>query len=185
MFGDDLLGWYTVAMGLPAELLDAFEGLSPAAESEAEAQASFWTAAERGDVALEKLNHAMDLVETALGRFEAAVQRDIKGGATPDLSSAVDFLEQREQQVKADYLPRLAVTKKMLSGVFQLPAPARPRAMAVFKKRIATYTRVLQSAADMKLRMIALRARAEPLGDSPMITDAEEFERQFDALAES
>lgn len=170
-------------MGLPAELLDAFEGLSPARESEAEAHANFGAAAEHGDATLEKLNRSVELVETALGRFEAAIQRDIKNGAMVDLSFAVGFLEQREEQVKADYLPRLTVTKRMLGEVFQLPSAARPRAMAVFKKRIATYTRVLQSAADMKLRMIALRAKAEPLGDSPMIADAEEFERQFDALA--
>jgi hypothetical protein len=177
-------------MGLPAELLDAFSRLSPDEADLAEdpfaalqrAEAEFWSAAEKASSSLDSLSRSTDAVEAQISRFEAAIREEIAGGSHPDLSFAVEFMEQQEQHVKRKYLPRLQIAKRLQSEVFKLPPSARPRAMSLHRKQVATYTRILQSTADMKLRMVALRAMAEPPGDAPVFSDADELERYLDAL---
>jgi hypothetical protein len=177
-------------MGMPAELLDAFNRLTPDEEVEsAESLADLHRAeAELGSIAvqassiLDSLNSSTEAVETQLSRFEAAVRDEIRTGSHPDLSFAVEFMEQEERQIKADFLPRLQAAQKQLGEVFKLPPTARPCALALHRKRVATYTRLLQSVSDMKLRMLALRAMAEPPGDAPIFSDADELERYLDAL---
>lgn len=177
-------------MGLPAELLDAFDHLTPDEEvehSEALAspspvEAEFRTAEERISSALDSLNRATDAIEAGLSHFEAAVRADITAGSHCDLSFAVEFMEQREQLIRQGYLPRLQTAKRLLHDVFKLPPSTRSRALALHRKQVATYMRILQSTSDMKVRMAALRAMAEPPGDAPVFSDADELERYLDAL---
>lgn len=173
---------------MPAELLDAFDRLTPDQEAERlesltqRAEAELGTVAEQASTILASLNRSTDAIEAHLSRFEAAIREDIAAGAHPDLSFAVEFMEQREEQIKQDYLPRLQTARRLVRDVFKLPPAARSLALALHRKQVATYTRILQSASDMKLRMFALRAMAEPPGDAPVFSDADELERYLDAL---
>jgi oligoendopeptidase F len=175
---------------MPAELLNAFNRLAPDKKAKPvepaadllQAEAELAALAAEGLSILASLDRSTDAAEAQMARFEAAVREEVRKGSRPDLSFAVEFMEQQERQIQRDYLPRLQAARKRLGEACELPPSARPHALALHRQQVATYTRLLQSTSDMKLRTLALRAMAEPPGDGPVFSDADELERSLDAL---
>jgi hypothetical protein len=173
-------------MGMPAELLEAFDRLNAEGQAEEPSKdTQFEKALEEVDRSLGALNQNWNGIEEAAILFSDAIKADIEAGiesAQPDLDFAVRFLEDQEQKFRTTYLPRLKKVQQMQREVFTLPQPVRGRALATHRKQIATYTRLLEGIRDLKMRLIALRALAEPPGDAPTFSDADALERYLDAL---
>jgi hypothetical protein len=170
-------------MGMPAELLEAFDRLNAEVQAEEPSKdAQFERALDEVNHSLSTLNQNWKRIEEVTTLFSNAVKAEIEAGDQPDLDFAVRFLTDQEQSFRTTYLPRLKKVQQMQRDVFKLPQSMRARALATHRKQIATYTRLLEGIRDLKLRLIALRALAEPPGDSPTFSDADALERYLDSL---
>lgn len=173
-------------MGLPAELIDAFSRLStgetPPEDDASPAGPDFWNTVKKVERTLASELEGWENIESVCARLETAARDEIAAGQRPDLDSVIEFVEQQEKEIRAEYLPRFQQARKHLRGSLQLPPEARPRLIPLYKKQISAYHRILQGMADFKLRLIALRALSEPAGDGEIFSDPKALRKHLDSL---